>query len=139
AAKFTVTYIYETVLMFMLMSPILIAYVELVDVSLASLIMLFLVVITLPILPLILASLLVMLIMWLVPLFKNRDLFNMLSGVIGLGLALWINFAIGGIEDVTSNQLIDFIIEGNNSLIGMFKFIFVSYPFGLKAIFASDL
>lgn len=138
AAKFTVTYIYETVLMLMLVSPVIIAYVEMVNVSFVSILMLFLVLITLPILPLILASILVMLIMWLVPLFKNRDLFNMLSGIIGLGLALWINFAIGGIEEVTSNQLVDFIVEGNNSLIGIFKFVFVSYPFGLKAIFSSD-
>lgn len=139
ASKFTVTYIYETALMIFLVLPILIAYVSVVDMSFISILMLILVVLTLPILPLVLASIVVMCIMWLVPFFKNRDLFNMLSGIIALAFALWINFAIGGLEQVTSVQLIDFVIEGNNSLTSIFKFIFVSYPFGLEAIFSSNL
>lgn len=139
ASKFTVTYVYETLIMLFLLLPILIGYVQVVDVSVVSMLMIIIVVLTLPILPLVLASIVVMLIMWLFPLFKNRDLFNMLSGIIALGFALWINFAIGGLEQVSSTQLIDFVIEGNNSLIGVFKFIFVSYPYGLEAIFSSSL
>jgi ABC-2 type transport system permease protein len=46
---------------------------------------------------------------------------------------------VGGLETVSSTQLIDFVVEGNNSLIGIFKFVFISYPYGLEAIFASDL
>ncbi len=139
AAKFTVTYIYETAILLILILPVLIAYVTTVQVSLGFIAMLTVVILTLPILPLIFSSVLVMAIMWLFPLFKNRDLFNMLSGLIILFFAVWINFAVGGLEDLTEGQLIDFIISGNNSLINIFKFLFVTYPFALDALLKSNI
>ena len=139
-AKFTVTYVYETALMLFLLSPVIIAYITKIPLNVFQLLSLFVVVLSIPLLPLILAAILVMVVMCLVPLFKNRDLFNMLSGLIVLAIALWVNFAMGGlVENLTQQQLIDFIIEGNDSLISMFKFIFFTYPFGLEAILNSSV
>jgi len=132
AAKFTVTYVYQTIIMLLILAPILVSYSINMPLNTIEIILLILIVLTLPLLPLILSSLLVMVVMWLVPLFKNRDLFNMLSGLIVLALALLVNFSMGGLETLTQEQLIDFIIEGNDSLIQMFRFIFFTYPFAIE-------
>ncbi len=139
ASKFTVAYLYELAIILLILTPPLLAYVTTVDVNLMQIIMLVVVVLALPLLPLIFASMLAMLIMWLIPLFKNRDLFNLLSGLIALGFALWINFAMGGIQSIDGNQIIDMIIAGDNSLIRLFKFIFFSYPFGIEAIVQNNI
>lgn len=132
AAKFTVTYVYQTIIMLLILAPILVSYSINMPLNTFEIILLILIVLTLPLLPLILSSLLVMVVMWLVPLFKNRDLFNMLSGLIVLALALLVNFSMDGLETLTQEQLIDFIIEGNDSLIQMFRFIFFTYPFAIE-------
>ena len=134
ASKFTVTYLYELLLMVFIISPILLAYMRMVPLSALQIIMMMIVVLTLPLLPLIFAAVLVMLVMWLIPFFKNRDLFNLLSGTIVLVLALWLNFSIGGLESLNENQLVDMIVSGDNSLMNIFKFLFFTYPLGMNAI-----
>ncbi|MEG0841073.1 MAG: hypothetical protein RSF69_00855 [Erysipelotrichaceae bacterium] len=138
AAKFSVTLLYEYAFTLLVLVPMYIAYINHFGFSFSFLIIAILSLITVPILPLIYASLLTMIIMRFVPFAKNRDLFNMVAGLIGLfvGIGSAYYFQNLMLEDPTA--LLRMIAEGSNSFIAVFSNFFVNIPYMTKAIFESS-
>jgi ABC-2 type transport system permease protein len=137
-SKFVVTLIYEYLTLALFFIPVISGYARAVSPDLLFYVYAFIVFLILPIIPLVLAGLIIMLIMWLIPFAKNRDFFNMISGGIALIFALWLNYALAGLATVTEGDLINMLIEGNNSLIALFQSFIPNIPFAIAAVVNSD-
>jgi len=137
-SKFTVTLIYEYLTLALFFIPVISGYARAVSPDMMFYVYALIVFLILPIIPLVLAGLIIMLIMWLIPFAKNRDFFNMISGGIALIFALWLNYALAGLATVTEGDLINMLIEGNNSLIALFQSFIPNIPFAIAAVVNSD-
>ena len=137
-SKFAVTLIYEYLTLAIFFIPVISGYARAVNPDILFYVFVVIVFLILPIVPLILAGLIIMLIMWLIPFAKNRDLFNMLSGGIALVLALWLNYALAGLATFTEGDLLKMLVEGNNSMIAIFRSIIPNIPFAISAVVNSD-
>jgi len=137
-SKFVVTLIYEYLTLALFFIPVISGYARAVSPDLLFYVYAFIVFLILPIIPLVLAGLIIMMIMWLIPFAKNRDFFNMISGGIALIFALWLNYALAGLATVTEGDLINMLIEGNNSLIALFQSFIPNIPFAIAAVVNSD-
>ncbi len=137
-SKFVVTLIYEYLTLALFFIPVISGYARAVSPDLLFYVYAFIVFLILPIIPLVLAGLIIMLIMWLIPFAKNRDFFNMISGGIALIFALWLNYALAGLATVTEGDLINMLVEGNNSLIALFQSFIPNIPFAIAAVVNSD-
>ena len=133
-SKLFVSLIYEYLTISFFFVPVIAAYMYIMQPAVGFYLFSILLFLTLPLVPLIFASVIMMVIMWLVPFAKNRDFFNMISGFLALGVGLWVNMQVGGLESITEGQLVAFLVEGNNSLLQTFKFIFPNIPFALNAL-----
>jgi ABC-2 type transport system permease protein len=138
-SKFTVTLIYEYLTLALFFIPVISGFARAVSPDLLFYVFAIIVFLILPIIPLILAGLIIMLIMWLIPFAKNRDFFNMISGGIALIFALWLNYALAGLATVTEGDLINMLIEGNNSLIALFQSFIPNIPFAISAVVNNDI
>lgn len=138
-SKFTVTLIYEYLTLALFFIPVISGYARAMSPDFLFYLFALIVFLILPIIPLVLAGLIIMLIMWLIPFAKNRDFFNMISGGIALVFALWINYALAGLATVTEGDLINMLIEGNNSLIALFQSFIPNIPFAISAVVNSDM
>lgn len=138
-SKFAVTLIYEYLTLALFFIPVISGYARAVNPDMLFYVYVVIVFLILPIVPLILAGLIIMLIMWLIPFAKNRDLFNMLSGGIALVFALWLNYALAGLATFTEGDLLKMLVEGNNSMIAIFRSIIPNIPFAISAVVNSDL
>lgn len=140
ASKFSVCVIYDYMFTFAVMLPLFIAYIQNLHVNLFSCILFFMISLTLPITPLILSSIIIMLIMRFVPFVKNRDLFNMIGGiltiVVAFGFSFFMNYNAYGNDE---SYLINLIISGKDSFVELFTTIFPHIAFAAKAIVESDL
>jgi len=134
SSKLLVTLVYEYLFASFIFIPVITGYIRVMNPSWLFYVMSFVIFLTLPLVPLIFASIIIMLIMWLVPFAKNRDLFNMISGFIALGVAIWFNFAFGGIAQISEGQLLEFLISGNNSLLAIFRYFIPNLPFAIQAV-----
>lgn len=137
-SKFVVTLIYEYLTLALFFIPVISGYARAVSPDILFYVYAFIVFLILPIIPLVLAGLIIMLIMWLIPFAKNRDFFNMISGGIALIFALWLNYALAGLATVTEGDLINMLVEGNNSLIALFQSFIPNIPFAIAAVVNSD-
>ncbi|MBV1710313.1 MAG: hypothetical protein KMY54_10720 [Erysipelothrix sp.] len=137
-SKFIVTLIYEYLTLALFFIPVISGYARAVSPDMMFYVYALIVFLILPIIPLVLAGLIIMLIMWLIPFAKNRDFFNMISGGIALVFALWINYALAGLATFTEGDLINMLIEGNNSLIALFQSFIPNIPFAIAAVVESD-
>jgi ABC-2 type transport system permease protein len=138
-SKFTVTLIYEYLTLALFFIPVISGFARAVSPDLLFYVFAIIVFLILPIIPLVLAGLIIMLIMWLIPFAKNRDFFNMISGGIALIFALWLNYALAGLATVTEGDLINMLIEGNNSLIALFQSFIPNIPFAISAVVNNDI
>lgn len=140
ASKFVVCLIYEYAFSLAVCLPLFAAYLNQVAVSWQFYIFALLVALTLPIYPLILSSIISMLVMRFVPFFKNRDRFNMIGGMLSVGLALAFSMFMNSesMQTADPQKLLYLILEGNNSLISMFSYLFPSVPFAATALVDGD-
>lgn len=138
-SKLFVSLMYEYLTISFFFVPVIAAYIYIMQPSVGFYLFSMILFLTLPLVPLIFASVIMMVIMWLVPFAKNRDFFNMISGFMALGVGLWVNMQVGGMESITEGQLISFLVEGNNSLLQTFKFIFPNIPFALNALLQGNV
>lgn len=138
-SKFAVTLIYEYITLALFFIPVISGYARAVSPDMMFYVYVVIVFLILPIIPLILAGLIIMLIMWLIPFAKNRDFFNMISGGIALIFALWLNYALAGLATFTEGDLINMLIEGNNSLIALFQSFIPNIPFAISAVVNNDV
>jgi ABC-2 type transport system permease protein len=138
-SKFIVTLIYEYLTLALFFIPVISGYARAVSPDMMFYVFAIIVFLILPIIPLVLAGLIIMLIMWLIPFAKNRDFFNMISGGIALIFALWLNYALAGLATVTEGDLINMLIEGNNSLIALFQSFIPNIPFAISAVVNNDI
>lgn len=141
ASKFSVCLMYEYVFTLMVFIPLIIGYLGNISVGFLFYIFMILVVLTLPIYPLVLSSIISMLVMRFVPFFKNRDRFNMIGGILSVALALGFSFMMNssGMEKNDPSALVNLLIEGNNSMISMFAYLFPGVPFATRALVNQDI
>ncbi|MFL0248407.1 putative ABC transporter permease subunit [Candidatus Clostridium stratigraminis] len=118
-AKFTVVLIYEYLTELLFMLPICVTYGVLSHSGIVFYLYLIVTFLTLPIVPLVLASFISMIIMRFTPFAKNKDAFKTIAGILGLAIALGVNFAFQRLGSSMSNekQMLDLMTMGNNSLI----------------------
>lgn len=86
----------------------------------------------LPLFPVLISSLIIILLMNFVPFFRNKNVLNMIIGLISISLALGINIGIQG-SLMDQQVLIDLIQQGNNSL-GVIYSVLPNVLFGGQAI-----
>jgi ABC-2 type transport system permease protein len=134
SAKLAVSMIYEYITVLAVGIPVILAYIVNVQPPLGFYPLLILSVVLLPVVPLIMAGLLVMLVMALIPKARNRDLFNYISGFISLAFAVGINMVVGNIATVSADEMVQLLIQGNNSFLAIFGYLVPSVPFAAKAV-----
>jgi ABC-2 type transport system permease protein len=134
SAKLAVSMIYEYISVFIIGLPVLAAYVVNVKPEPLFYLITLVVLIFAPLIPLILAGLIVMIVMALFPKARNRDLFNYLSGFVALAFAIGINLSVNSVVQIDSQSMITLLIQGNNSLTGIFGYMIPSIPFALNAM-----
>ncbi|NTW95666.1 MAG: hypothetical protein HGB31_03505 [Erysipelotrichaceae bacterium] len=134
AAKLAVSMIYEYVSVLLIGLPILAAYVVNVQPEPLFYVITLVVLIFAPLIPLILAGLIVMVVMALFPKARNRDLFNYLSGFVALAFAIGINLSVNSIVQIDAQSMITMLIQGNDSLTGIFGYMIPSIPFAINAM-----
>lgn len=134
SAKLAVSMIYEYITVLAVGIPVILAYIVNVQPPIGFYPLLILSVVLLPVVPLIMAGLLVMLVMALIPKARNRDLFNYISGFISLAFAVGINMVVGNIATVSADEMVQLLIQGNNSFLAIFGYLVPSVPFAAKAV-----
>ncbi len=134
AAKLGVSLIYEYLSVLIIGVPILAAYCVNVQPQPEFYLITLIILIFVPLIPLIMAGLIVMVVMGLFPKARNRDLFNYLSGFVALAFAIGINLSVSSIAQIDGQSMINMLIKGNNSLIGIFGYLIPSIPFAIKAM-----
>ncbi|MEG0411045.1 MAG: hypothetical protein RR538_08810, partial [Erysipelotrichaceae bacterium] len=138
ASKFSVTLLYEYAFTLLVLVPMFVAYLNHFGFSFTFLIIAIISLIIVPILPLIYASIITMIIMRFVPFAKNRDLFNMIAGLIGLFAGIGIAYYFQNLMLQDPNALLMMIAKGSNSFIEVFSNFFINIPYMSKAIFESS-
>lgn len=136
ASKFTVCLLYEYVFSMAVSIPLLIAYVHNASVDPLFYIFAILITLTLPVYPLILSSVISMLVMRFVPFFKNRDRFNMIGGILSVALAIAFSTFMNSetMQNADPQEMISLLLQGNNSLISLFAFLFPCVPYAAQAL-----
>jgi ABC-2 type transport system permease protein len=134
SAKLAVSMIYEYITILAIGIPVILAYMVNVQPPLGFYPLLLLSIVLLPVVPLTLSGLLVMAVMALIPKARNRDLFNYISGFISLGFAVGINMVVGNIATISADEMVQLLIQGNNSFLAIFGYLIPSVPFAAKAV-----
>jgi ABC-2 type transport system permease protein len=133
-SKLILVYGYEGLTVLFLSLPILIPYIILVQPSLTFYPIVLVLMLTISLVPLALAGLLTMVIMSLFPLFKNRDLFNLLSSFIILAVAIAFSFMVNQPVGMDAEALALALVEGNNSLSQFIQGFIPSTQFAIDAL-----
>lgn len=140
-AKLSVALVYEYTTLILLGSPVLGAYIFVVQPSFVFYLYLFFVLLLLPVLPLILSGMLIMVVMLGLPFAKNKDFFNYLSGFVALSFAIGINVSIQSFAPQLEDPsiLVSMIQEGNNSLMNLYAAWIPTIRFATQAVIRLDL
>lgn len=141
ASKFSVCLLYEYVFTLIVFLPLIAGYLQNESVSILFYVFVVIIALTLPIYPLVLSSIISMLVMRFVPFFKNRDRFNMIGGILSVAFALSFSYFMNssGMQQEDPSALVNLLIEGNNSLISMFAYLFPAVPFASHALISQDI
>lgn len=140
SSKFTVTLFYEYLFTFFIALPMFAAYLQNIDVSILFYPFAIIILLSLPIYPLVISSIITMLVMRFVPFFKNRDRFNMIAGIASVVLGMGLSFALNSASfNEDPNGLLMMIVDGNNSLIKLFAYLFPGIPFASEALIQGDI
>lgn len=134
-SKLVVAMIYEYLTLLFIFTPVLVAYIPVVQPSMMFYIILLIIFIFMPLIPLILDGFIIMFIMLFLPFAKNKDFFNYLSGFIGLAFAISINLFINGfMVQLNQAEIIQLLQSGNNSLMNIYSVFLPSIPYAVKAL-----
>lgn len=139
AAKFTNCLIYDYTFSFFVIAPLAIAYAQNLPFGIWELLCFVIIILTLPIIPLIYSSIITMLVMRFIPFAKNKDAFNMISGVFIIVLALGFSMYMNTLSPADEATLINMLMEGNNSLVAMFSTFFPYVANATHMIFDADI
>jgi len=136
SAKFTVVLVYEYLTELLFMLPICVTYGVLSHSGIIFYLYLIVVFLTLPIVPLVVASFISMIIMRFIPFAKNKDAFKTIAGVLGLAIALGVNFAFQklGSNAGKEGQMLELMAKGNNSLIQTTSSLFPTAKLATNAL-----
>lgn len=138
--KFIVTLIYEYSILLFIAIPVIGVYGVNSGEGILYYLYSIIIYLSLPILPLVVVSIIVMIIMRFTNLTKNKDLFRVISGVIGLTFALGLNIIIRKIDnnEFTGEKIIELLNKGNNSLIGLYSKFFPTSKYGALTLVNSN-
>lgn len=139
ASKFTVTLLYEYTFALFVMIPLFASYINIFGVNIIGILSMVISLILTPVVPLIYASLITMLLMRFVPFAKNRDLFNLVAGILGIVIGISLSFFIQSSMMQGLDALLMMLSDGSNSLIQLFSGIFPNLPFSATAIFNGSI
>lgn len=124
AAKFVNCLIYDLLFSCIVIIPLGIAYAQNMPFGIWELVCFIIIALSLPIIPLIYSSIVTMIIMRFVPFVKNKDAFNMISGIIIVVISLGFSTYLNSLSSVDQVSLISMLMEGNNSMIALFTTLF---------------
>lgn len=124
SAKFISCLLYDLSFSCLVVLPLAIAYMQYMPFGIWELLCFILIAMTLPIIPLIYSSIITMLVMRFVPFVKNRDAFNMISGILIVVFSLSLSFYINSLGAVDEAELIMMLLEGGNSMMKLFSILF---------------
>lgn len=134
-SKLLVAMVYEYVTVLFIFSPVLSAYIPIVQPSPLFYIYLIIIILFIPLVPLIIDGFIIMLIMLFLPFAKNKDFFNYISGFLGLAFAIGINVFVNGfMVNLSQADIIQMLQEGNNSLMNLYSMTMPTIPFATKAL-----
>ncbi|MEG0470048.1 MAG: ABC transporter permease [Longicatena sp.] len=139
-SKFIVCLVYEYAFTFLVLLPAFVAYLTCFPFHILFVFFALIIFILLPMYPLVICSIISMLIMRFVPFFKNRDRFNLIAGILSVAVGLGFSFSMNNISSSTDAQaILTTMMQGNNSLISMFAYLFPGVPFAARAIIQNDI
>lgn len=138
-SKFTVVLIYEYITEIIFLLPIMIIYGVMSNIGAIYYLYLAIVFFTLPIVPLVISSIISIVIMKFIPLTKNKDIFKTVSGILGLAIGLGFNWIFQKLGSSTQNteDMINIMMQGKNSLVGTSKTIFPNTKFAVNSMLYS--
>ncbi|NLO34870.1 MAG: hypothetical protein GX112_00780 [Clostridiaceae bacterium] len=137
-AKLAVTAAWEYLYLAVLVLPPLVVFGILSQAGAGYFLFLAGVFLLLPVVPLCLASMLVMLIMRFTPLARNKDRFNMVSGILAMLLALGFVFGTQSMARFDEMDLAQIISAGSASIAKLTTTVFPGTSFAVGALTAPD-
>jgi len=140
-AKFLVTLVYEYLTELVVFLPIIIGYGIAMQQGVGYYIAGVLIFLLMPVAPLSLASIIDMLIMSFTNIAKNKDRFKMFSALLGLFLALGINFAAQRIgQDFSDPEMLQRLVsQGDNSLLATMSKLFPTNKIAVLALVSEPI
>jgi len=135
-AKLIVTAVWEYLYLAVLILPPLIVYGILSGADFLYFLLLVLVFIFLPVVPLCMASIIVMLIMRFTPLARNKDRFNLISGILAMVLALAFVFGMQSLSSFSEMDLTRIIESGADAVAQITSVIFPGTSFAVGSLTA---
>lgn len=135
-AKLIVTAVWEYLYLAVLILPPLIVYGILSGADFLYFLLLVLVFIFLPVVPLCMASIIVMLIMRFTPLARNKDRFNLISGILAMVLALAFVFGMQSLSSFSEMDLTRIIESGADAVAQITSVVFPGTSFAVGSLTA---
>lgn len=118
-AKFTLVVIYEYLSEILFLAPVLVAYGYKAGAGVIYYLYALMVYMLLPILPLAIDSILCMVIMRFTNIFKNKDLFKILGGMLGVGIGVGINVVMNSMGGNITPQQLQKILTNKNGMVNL--------------------
>lgn len=137
-AKLLVTAAWEYLYLIVLVLPPLIVYGARSGSGPAWYLFMVWAVILLPVMPLCLASVIIMLIMRFTPLARNKDRFNLISGLLAMGLALAFVFGTQSMTSFSEADLTRIISSGTDSVARLTTTVFPGASFAVGSLTAAS-
>ena len=138
-SKLAVCIVYEYLFAAAVLVPMYISFVLQIGFSFLSFLCFLVIFLTLPIYPLVLSSVLTMVLMRFVPLFNNRDRFNLIGGITVVAAALGLSFWMQTMETEDMSAVLMALMDGNNSLMQFGTMLFPFVPSAALSCFHGDL
>lgn len=138
-AKFLVTIIYQYILVAVIFIPMTVAYGMKSGAGVMFYVYGVLNMLLLPVIPLVVVSLLGMVIMSFTNLFRNKDAFRMITGILVIGLCIGYNFYVSqsASNPEKMEQLISSVSSGTNGLFNVTRSMFPSAVLAAKVQLSS--
>ncbi|MCD2492072.1 hypothetical protein LQE92_05460 [Lacrimispora sp. NSJ-141] len=133
-AKFTVSLLYTYLTSLYFLCPFLVGYGIASGAGAIFWIFIVIAVILLPVMPLVYSAILSMIIMRVFKKAKNKDFLSIISVILSLVLAFGISSFTSSMGNMGNQQLMDMLMKGRNSLMGLMNGIFPSLRFLEKGV-----
>lgn len=139
-AKFFSVLIYEYLTELIILIPALVIFAIKGSTGLLFYVYSTLVFLILPVIPLVLASLINMIIMRFTNIGKHKDALRIIGGMLAIGFGIGINLIMQNMEKVDQNKqaLIDLMVSGENSLVGIASRFFPPAKYASLSIIQSS-